>query len=204
MKTIERAYNDVRNELWELGILADGLYLDQIRLAVSPLPRCLCGGAVGFIFDQGVSFLHRLAGFREGTIYIPRYVGRHPKVIRDIIRHEFAHGWAWLDGKFIRGRWFKEAFGKPYFSEHKHVEHPADFRRSEEYNTHATDYALTRPREDFAETFALFVKQRGNLVKFRNRPGLYAKLRAVETAVTSKAKTLRTTFLRKTPAGCRR
>jgi hypothetical protein len=173
-----------------LGLLDDGRYLDQIDLVVSPLPQFLLGGAAGFIFDQGVPLLHRLGGFKEGTIYLPRAMDKHPRFLRTVIRHEFAHAWAWLDKPFIRGAWFRQTFGRPYFAEHRQPEQVTNFRRSPHYLTHATAYALTRPREDFAETFELFVKHRRNLVKFRARPGLFRKLRAVEKAIRGKAKQL--------------
>lgn len=191
MENIAYAFNKVRDELEELGLLDDGRYLDRIDLVVSPLPKFLLGGAAGFVYDEGVPFFHRLVGFAEGCIFIPRSMDKQPRMLRSIIRHEFAHAWAWLDKPFIRGAWFRQTFGRPYFAEHRQPEQVADFRRSPHYLTHATDYALTRPREDFAETFELFVKHRRNLGRFRTRPGLFRKLRAVEKAVRGKAREIR-------------
>jgi hypothetical protein len=191
MRNIEGAFNKVREELWELGLLADGRYLDRIDLVISPIPRFLAGGAQGFFYDQGVPLLNRLVGFCEGTIYIPRSMEKHPRLLRGVIRHEFAHAWAWMDKRFIRGGWFREAFGRPYFSEHATKRKVEDFTRSPHFTNYATEYALSRPREDFAETFELFVKHRRSLDRFKARPGFFAKLMAVERAVRGKAKVLR-------------
>ena len=38
MNMIEKAYNQVRSELAEVGLLAEGLYLDCIELCVSDYP----------------------------------------------------------------------------------------------------------------------------------------------------------------------
>lgn len=202
MRNIERAFNHVRNELCELGLLDDGIYLDQIDLVVSPLPRILAGGAMGFVFDgqfppparllprlvvNGGMRLARMVGFAEGTIYIPAYMEKQTTKLRGVIRHEFAHAWAWLDGKFIRGSWFREAFGRPYFSRMPHKPEPEDFRRSPYYATHPTAYGVTHPCEDFAETFEIFVRDRHNLDRHKPRPGFYRKLKAVEKAVRTKA-----------------
>jgi hypothetical protein len=191
MGNIQRAFNKVREDLWELGLLADGRYLDRVDLVISPLPIFLAGGAGGFVFDQGVPLLSRLVGFGEGTIYIPRAMEKRPQLLRGVIRHEFAHAWAWLDKRFIRGAWFRAAFGRPYFSEHATPEEVDDFKASPHFATHASDYALTRPREDFAETFELFIKHRKSLAKFRSRPGLFRKLQAVEAAVKRKNRELK-------------
>jgi len=188
MKTarIERAFNKVRDELQSLGLIYEGVYLDKVELVVSPLPIWAVG-AYGFVYDEGVPFLGRLVGFEEGKIYIPGVMENEPDILTDVIRHEFAHAWACLDKKFMRGRWFKEAFGKPYFSEWRAVEGVSEFEFSSEYLDYASDYALTRPAEDFAETFQLYLKHRNNLKRFNRRPGLRRKLRALHNAIGTKA-----------------
>jgi hypothetical protein len=191
MRRIENAFNHVRGELHELGLLDEGKYLDRIDLVVSPLPRFLAGGAMGFVFDEGAHFLARLVGFAEGTIYIPAYMEQQSSKLRGVIRHEFAHAWAWLDGRFIRGSWFREAFGRPYFSRRPRQPEPENFRRSQSYATHATAYAMTHPCEDFAETLEIFVRDRDNLDRHQGRPGFHRKLKAVEHAVRQKARSLR-------------
>ncbi len=71
-----------------------------------------------------------------------------------MIRHEFAHAWAWLDRDFIDGAWFKRAFGRRYddewdfgnrlyrlFSMHGDDE----FRESPYFQDFVSPYALKAP-----------------------------------------------------------
>lgn len=175
-RSIERAYNQVRRELEDCGLLADGVYLDSVECEQTLLPSW--DDELGFVFDEAVPWHHRLVGFRPGVIYIPRNCPARAHVpgetILDTMRHEFAHAWAAHDPSFFRKRWFRAAFGHGYFDEWD----PPSFDRS----SFASNYACTRPREDFAETFMIFLRSR-SLARFHTRPGLYAKLRAVEAAV---------------------
>lgn len=73
MPQVETAWHKVRLELEEIGLLYDAGeegdgYLDQIELVVSPLPSF---GSAGYIYDSGVSPIHKLVGFEEGVIYLP-------------------------------------------------------------------------------------------------------------------------------------
>ena len=54
----------------------------------------------------------------------------------------------------------------------------------------ATECALSRPREDFTETFEIFVKHGKHLDRFKARPRFLAKLLAVEKAAKGKTKDL--------------
>ena len=154
---LSRAFNVVRDELREVGLLDDGVYLDQIELVRSPLPSIW---TMGYCFHNGVTWL-RLVGYQPGTIYIPinapveRSSGY---TLADVIRHEFGHAWAWLDRKRIDGVPAPEE----------------DF---------VSEYAMTRPAEDFADTFMTYLRHRRNLSRFKNQPGLYRKLRAIEVLV---------------------
>jgi len=47
MPEVDRAFNKVRNELCEIGLLADGVYLDQIELQVAWLPSW---GETGYVY----------------------------------------------------------------------------------------------------------------------------------------------------------
>lgn len=180
-RSVERAYNQVRRELEDCGLLADGVYLDHVECEQTVFPSW--DDELGFVFDEGVPWHRQLVGFRPGVIYIPRNCPARAHVpgqtILDTMRHEFAHAWAAHDPVFFRKRWFRAAFGDGYFDEWD----PPTFDRS----SFASNYACTRPREDFAETFMLFLRSR-SLARFRTRPGLYAKLRAVEAAVNVAAK----------------
>jgi hypothetical protein len=179
---VERAYNKVRGELAEVGLLSEGRYLDAIECEQDLIPTF--SGELGFVFDDGVRGLPDLVGYRPGVIYIPRNSPVRVHVpgdtLLDTMRHEFAHAWAALDPAYLRKRWFRDAFGAGYFDA---WERPA-FDRAE----FASDYACFAPREDFAETFMLYLRARRSLARFRPRAGLYAKLRAVESAVAVAAR----------------
>ncbi len=170
---LSRAFNVVRDELREVGLLDDGVYLDQIELVRSPLPSIW---TMGYCFHNGVTWL-RLVGYQPGTIYIPinapveRSSGY---TLADVIRHEFGHAWAWLDRKRIDGPWFKRAFGERYGFPDGVPAPEEDF---------VSEYAMTRPAEDFADTFMTYLRHRRNLSRFKNQPGLYRKLRAIEVLV---------------------
>jgi hypothetical protein len=181
---VERAYNKVRRELAEVGLLEDGRYLDRVECVQDNIPTL--SDELGFVFDEGVSWPHRWVGYRPGVIYIPYNCPAQAFVpggtLLDTLRHEFAHAWAWQDPKFFRRPWFAEAFGNGYFDEW-------DETPVFDASAFVSEYACTRPREDFAETFMLFLRARRSLSRHRSKRGLYAKLRAVQRAVDEASRT---------------
>jgi hypothetical protein len=208
MDRINRSYNKVRGELYEVGLLADGEYLDSIELEVALLPNL---GEVGYVFER-VPFHLRLLGWREGVIYLPGDVpALHAHMpggcLIDTIRHEYAHAWHWMEPDFFERPWYEKAFSIAYddveniplraWFERK--ERNREFRKSikacrtetqaanhltrELRNDFVSEYAATLSREDFAETFMLYLKHRNNLNKFSSRKGVCRKLLAVEQAV---------------------
>jgi hypothetical protein len=183
MTALERAFDRVRRELAELGLLADGIYLDRIELARSLVPTVR--GLMGWLYHQQTGPLRRLLGFREGVIYIPinaPVATRTPgATLVDVIRHEFGHAWEWVDRRFFRGRWFRTAFGA------------CQYRRRGDNNAwfdFVSPYAMTSPSEDLAETFMYFLRYRRSLARFTTRLGVYNKLRAVELGVRRKRRQL--------------
>lgn len=188
MERLQRDYDAVRSELTEIG-LSDGTeaYLGSIDCSFSLLPPIF--GEMGFIFDPSVPLFAGLVGYEEGVIYVPKYWNPHegPRTdnsIRNIIRHEFGHAWAWLDPAFFGKPWFRSAFGGSYWANWNW--------ENDEYNDEdfITQYAQTNPAEDFCETFMMFLKYRRSLSRFKRRPGAYAKLLSVKDAVTLKSKEL--------------
>lgn len=208
MDCVNRSYNQVRNELCDVGLLADELYLDSIELEISLLPNY---GEVGYFFES-VPLHYRLLGYREGVIYLPGDIpdlnGYMPGgSLINTIRHEYAHAWHWMEPEFFDRPWYEKAFSIPYddvesvplqaWIERKRGNR--DFRKAikacltenqaanllnrELRNDFVSEYAATLSREDFAETFMLYLKHRNNLDKFRARTGVHKKLRAVERAV---------------------
>ena len=192
MPKVDEAWHKVRLELQEVGLLynageeGDG-YLDQIELVVSPLPSF---GSAGFIYDVGVNRIQKLVGIEEGVIYLPAdtpQVGYMPGyTLADVIRHEYAHAWYWLEPKFVDAAWFREAFGGSYLGKQRPIDAwressgedldgaPATWDR-EFRKEFVSEYAATRLCEDFAETFMYFLRYRRSLKRFKNRPGGVSK-----------------------------
>lgn len=208
MPVVDRAYNKVRCELEEVGLLADGVYLDSVELEVSMMPSL---GETGYVYDEGVGLLRKLAGFRQGVIYLPGDIpgGAHlpPGTLLNTIRHEYAHAWYAHDPGLFARPWFRQAFGLEYDECKTTPEHmwKARLKRNRKYqklrsacrskrerkalkarrfsNDFVSDYAATLAKEDFAESFATYLRYRNSLGRFAGRPGIKKKLMAVEQAV---------------------
>ncbi|MFN9550938.1 MAG: hypothetical protein ACK56Q_11735 [Pirellulaceae bacterium] len=206
MREVNQAYHRVRKELADLGLLLDGWYLDHVELWVDGQRST---GESGYVFEKTGPFRHQ--GYRPGVIYLPRDLPSKARTpgctLTDIIRHEFAHAWHYLDCHFFRQGWFEPVFdasygncqARPYQRWKKRLSESRRYRvetkrcrseqsmervRSRRFRDHfITDYAATCECEDFAETFMFFLKYRNSLDRFASRPGVYRKLRAVERAI---------------------
>ncbi len=207
MPEVNRAFNRVRGELYQVGLLADQEYLDQIELGVVPLPS---RGESGYVYEC-VSWIPRLLGFEEGVIYLPSDLPSDAYVpggtLTDTIRHEFAHAWHWLEPEFFEREWFRKAFHSDYgdpentaymlwwnkisrsgrfwvdFEKLRSEQTRERFFRQHLLSEFVSEYAATQSREDFAETFMFFLRYRKSLDRFRNRAGVYRKLKSVEKTV---------------------
>lgn len=215
MSNVDRAYNQVRNELAEVGLLADGVYLDAVELCISHEKSG--DGEVGYVFERVGHFAER--GYKPGVIYLPRDLP-HKRykpgfTLTDTIRHEYAHAWFYLDPGFFRQDWFVSTFGAayancaplPYQSWQKQMKKDPEFKaRAEQspdkesverhFNSQllkhfVSEYATTNASEDFAETFMFFLKYRKSLNRFARREGVYRKIRMVERAVAMAARRTR-------------
>ncbi len=111
MANVDRAYNHIRNELAQVGLLADGVYLDAVELCISH-EKSGCGGERGYVFEYVGHYAKR--GYRPGVIYLPRdlpYISHKPgHTLMDTIRHEYAHAWYYIDPSFFRQEWFELTF----------------------------------------------------------------------------------------------
>ena len=220
MPQLNRAWNKVRSELAEVGLLyapeneSDSGYLDQIDLKVAWLPSI---NEAGYVWEKVDWFAH-LQGYEEGVIYLPVDLPRDAYVpgatLVDVIRHEYAHAWHWLEPDFFERPWFQRAFGGEYddgettplalFGQKLRRSHKSKIERSRndrerEANVRRlfnqefiSGYAATHFCEDFAETFMTYLRHRKNLSRYRNRPGVYRKLAAVEKAVNVASRELGT------------
>lgn len=214
MGDVNRAYNKVRGELAEVGLLADGVYLDDIELEVALLPSF---GEAGYVYEQ-TGWLSRLAGYREGVIYLPRDLPATAFVpggtLTDTIRHEYAHAWHWMEPEFFERPWYSKAFVIPYNDEssspaeewHWRVERSRKFQtslnscrndrermalyRKSLRDDFVSEYAATLSCEDFAETFMYYLRYRNSIDRFASRPGVYKKLLAVQKAVATASREL--------------
>lgn len=214
MANVDRAYNLVRNELAEVGLLSDGVYLDAVELCIS---NAKSEGERGYVFEKVGHYAE--LGYRPGVIYLPRDLPHQPykpgMTITDTIRHEYAHAWYYLDPGFFREEWFARTFSAnysncstaPYDNWRKQLLRDPEYNRRKNrqkseagrvkvfYNyllSHfITDYATTNASEDFAETFMFFLKYRKSLYRFASRPVVYSKLKMVERAVNMAARRLR-------------
>lgn len=214
MVDVDRAYNQVRRELAEVGLLADGVYLDHIEVCVSRYPS---RGESGYVFES-IGDWGRL-GFRPGVIYLPSDMPQAPRVpgatLVDTIRHEFGHAWYYTDPKFFRDEWFVRTFGAPYtncnprpltawsrqilgnrrfqaaLSRCRSDNGRRRVREEHFRRDFISDYASTCACEDFAETFMYFLKYRNSLSRFESRPVVAKKMRSVERAVARAAQRIR-------------
>lgn len=215
MIDVDRAYNLVRKELAEVGLLLEGKYLDQIELWISDRPS---EGESAYIFEEKGPWVR--SGYKLGVIYLPSDTPNSPRVpgstLVDVIRHEFAHAWYYIDPRFFREDWFVRAFGAPYkncnprpwAAWNRHLEADAEYQarlkrcRTEAgrqrlfskrlHQSFVSAYASNCACEDFAETFMFFLKYRNSLERFKDsRPHVYSKLKSVERAVSKTSRRIR-------------
>ena len=98
----------------------------------------------------------------------------------DVFRHEFGHALADLYPRALsKGGLFRAAFGGIY------GEDPAEERGVDGWeDRYVSEYATSATQEDFAETFMLFVKNKGKMPrKFAGKPAIAKKWKAVAEIV---------------------
>jgi hypothetical protein len=221
MPKVNRAWAQVRDELCEVGLLDDGVFLDAIELEVEAIASS--DGFVGVFFEEPGA-AKRLIGYREGVIYLPCDLPTRPfrpgGTLADIIRHEYAHAWRWKNPELFREPWFEETFGAKYDDKS-----PAPFIRWLDGQLHspepllraweqqrmaqylfetkdgkrdlardfATPYAVVNASEDFADTFMLYLRKHESADTYVARPGVHRKVLAVEAAVKEQVSRLAAT-----------
>ena len=169
---MEKAFNRVRRELEGQGLLFAGSRLDKVDcyyegLSFGGLAGCV--GIMGFYNPKkSDKAIHIPAVFPMALF--PWWDGRE---ILDVIRHEFGHALADRFRKLFRGAIFKEAFGGGYGE--KKVFDGYEWERG-----CVSAYAATSTREDFAETFMLYMKHKGKLpARYRGKRAVEKKWKAV-------------------------
>jgi hypothetical protein len=121
-------------------------------------------------------------GWEGGNIYIPSirlssllalFGYREYFSLRHVLRHEYGHALAHKHpGLVKRSRDFTATFGGRYDRR----------RRVDDYSPfmHVSEYAATQPGEDFAETFALYVRNKGTIFGYLPLAGVFTKLLFVD------------------------
>jgi len=172
LDTLSRALDDVRNELCELNLLSKRI--DKADVILTPYHP---GLVHGYYIEDSPSILQWL-GWEAGHIYIPSVrlsillslFGYNDYFsLRHVLRHEYGHALAHKHpGLVKRSRDFREIFGGRYDNR----------KRINEYNPlmQVSKYAATHPGEDFAETFALYVRSKGNIFGYSHLIGVFMKL----------------------------
>ena len=172
LKMLNDALDDVRDELGELDLLTD--LLDEVDIILTPFHP---GTTYGYFIEES-NWLAWWLGWEGGNIYIPSlrlaslsglFGYSEYFSLRNVLRHEYAHAVAHQHpGLIKRSGEFTRVFGGRYDSR----------GRVEDYSPlkHVSTYAATMPQEDFAETFAHFVKSKGDVARYFHRPGVFMKM----------------------------
>jgi hypothetical protein len=180
--TVSRAFNKVRTELWNLGVLWEGSRLERVPCVYNPFaPLAALGGTMGW-YDPEKKRIE------FPSVYLPfealwKDLGTKANAL-DVLRHEFAHAIADFYPRAVsRGGTFRAAFGGACGSR------PAERRGVEGWEErYVSEYATKSTEEDFAETFMLFVKHKGRIpVRFASLPAIRKKWGAVAKIVKAVA-----------------
>ena len=179
-KEVTKAYNQARDDLIELGLLWRGSKLDKVQCFYEQVaPWSAVTGTLAYFNedkdDRNIHFPSLFLPF--GWLLGRRYEKNLPV---DVVRHEFGHALATLYPRALsQGRLFLEAFGAKYGPKPA----PEIDQANWEFDC-VSKYAASETREDFAETFMLFVKYKGKLpAKFRGKPAIKKKWAAVAEIV---------------------
>lgn len=92
--------------------------------------------------------------------------------VADILRHEYAHAYADVNGRRVETKKFERAFGHP------HVWWE-DFEMEYDPEQHVSRYAATDPVEDFAEVFWKYLKHKGRLPRHHDTAPIRRKWKFV-------------------------
>jgi hypothetical protein len=172
LEQVNRAALSTQGELASHGFWFEGSRLLDVDVVWCKYPSPLTLDCWG-MFLHGQDWAGRLLGFTEGHIYIPSWSIQHfrPKEkvsLRDVVRHEYAHALADQYGRLIqRSTKFREVFGGGYWDDENYG--------SEDERDYVSDYATTMPKEDFAETFMVYLRHKGVLPERFKVPAIKRK-----------------------------
>ena len=156
-KRLQRAVNIVVRELITHGLWTSKLADVQVYLV--PF-----GASYGWVLN------------RDGNVYIPCvsvcriltwYRGQYVSLL-DIVRHEYAHSFGYWHPERVDVAAFRKAFGA-------RRENSRYLQKYDE-DGFVTRYAATRPEEDLAETWMVYLKHKGVAPrKWKHAPAILRK-----------------------------
>jgi len=176
LQQLNRATLDTQRELGSHGFWNERSRLLKIDVVWCSYPYPVlfdCWGA----FFHGQGWGGKMLNLAKGNIYIPAWSICHfsPKSkpsTRDVVRHEYAHGISHFYPRLIQhAGQFRDVFGGDYWAE--------SHNRSEHHDEFVSDYARTKPMEDYAETFMVFLRHKGELPARFRIPAMKRKWRFV-------------------------
>lgn len=147
LKMLKKTIRKVEEDYESLGLMDDKL--DGVEVYLVPF---------------GVDYGWKWDG-KDGWIDIPRVsITRIADLIlkdktmslRNVMRHELAHGLADTHRALIRSKKYREHFVYPYDDEERQLYDP---------EVHVSEYASSNSAEDFAETVRYYVKRKGVIPK---------------------------------------
>ena len=158
MEQLTSSYNQVRRELWAMGLLVADSPLDEVWCYLEPL--WTWGGLRGLGKVMGFYYLKSEGG--DGNIHVPaifpwEILGYERRVLADVLRHEYGHALEDNYKQFVHVKAFAKAFGAAYGK-------TVVFQEGTEEN-YVSTYAQTMTQEDFAETFMCYMKYKGEIPK---------------------------------------
>jgi hypothetical protein len=122
--------------------------------------------------------------YKKGEIKIPAFsrskfvelFGGQYTSLKDILRHEYAHAFAYTHKGLMRLKEFKVAFGA--------IHNDVSYNNKFEPEKYVSKYASTNSMEDFAETFMYYLEYSGRLPKKFNYPEIKKKWEFVKLLST--------------------
>ncbi|MBU3677644.1 MAG: hypothetical protein FGM54_10775 [Chitinophagaceae bacterium] len=159
---LKYALNIVQDELIEHHFYDEALS----KIDVIWIPYHTCYGFQNY-HDKGEIIIPGISRSKFIELFSVSYVS-----LKDILRHEFAHAFAFTHQKLIKNKLFKEAYGTFHDDDETAWEFDERFFVSE--------YAATSAMEDFAETFMYFLEYNGKLPKKFNKPFIKRKWQFIQ------------------------
>ncbi len=171
-----RAFDAVCRELRDVGLMKRGGELEGVECEWHP-------EGIGSVGVSGCSFSDFATEgyYWNRTIHLPAWGFWFCSAdgVRNVVRHEFGHALADIRPRPFKGTVFRRAFGAQ--CGRRSV---ARFRRNWE-ETCVSKYASKNTEEDWAETFMLFLRNKGRMpARFRGLPDIEAKWDATHSILS--------------------